>query len=251
MKLLLVNDDGIDAKGIFVLAKELEKYHDVTVVAPDNQRSASSHSITLTRPLIVREVKVGGLKSMAYSVDGTPADCVKVAVDKLVDGKIDMVVSGINRGVNIGIDILYSGTVSAAVEAAINKIPSLAVSMYVKDNVEEYDTAAKYAAQIVNLAKDNGIKEDIVLNLNVPFLKEEEIKGIKVCKMGGSLFSNFFIESKTDNEEVSYTLEGKLNSTEIADADVYYLKSGYVTLTPLHYDLTNFNLLKDVEKWLK
>lgn len=251
MKLLLVNDDGINAKGIYVLAKELEKNHEVTVVAPDNQRSASSHSITITRPLIVKEVNLDGLKSEAYSVDGTPADCVKVAVDKLVDGRIDMVISGINRGVNIGTDILYSGTVSAAVEAVINKIPSLAVSVFVDGENEEYETAAKYASKIIDLASENSMKNDIVLNLNVPQLPEEDIKGIKVCRMGGSLYSNFFVECKTENEEISYSLKGKLNDLEINDADVYYLKNGFVTLTPLHYDLTNFNLLKEVEKWIK
>lgn len=251
MKLLLVNDDGINAKGIYVLAKELEKNYEVTVVAPDDQRSASSHSITITRPLIVKEVNLDGLKSKAYSVDGTPADCVKVAVDKLVDGEIDMVVSGINRGVNIGTDILYSGTVSAAVEAVINKIPSLAVSVFVNGENEEYETAAKYASKIIDLAGENSMKNDIVLNLNVPQLDEEEIKGIKVCRMGGSLYSNFFVESKAKNDEVSYTLEGKLNDLDIEDTDVYYLKNGFVTLTPLHYDLTNFNLMKEVEKWIK
>ncbi len=134
MRLLLTNDDGINAKGIYALAKELEKNHEVIIVAPDNERSACGHSITLTRPLIVKEIKLEGLKSKAFSVDGTPADCVKIAINKLIDSKIDMVVSGINKGLNLGTDVLYSGTVSAAIEASIYKIPAMAISMEIKQN---------------------------------------------------------------------------------------------------------------------
>src|SRR5665647_1089265 len=143
MRLLLTNDDGINAKGIYALAKEIEKNHEVIIVAPDKERSACGHSITLTRPLIVRETKLIGLKSKAFSVDGTPADCVKIAINKLIDskinGKIDMVVSGINKGLNLGTDVLYSGTVSAAIEATIYKIPAMTVSMAVKGNIENYE----------------------------------------------------------------------------------------------------------------
>ena len=190
MRLLLTNDDGINAKGIYALAKELEKNHEVIIVAPDNERSACGHSITLTRPLIVRETKLEGLKSKAFSVDGTPADCVKIAINKLIDGKIDMVVSGINKGLNLGTDVLYSGTVSAAIEASIYKIPSMAVSMEIKKNIENYEMAAKYAGEILLKAKENDIRNDIVLNVNIPLLNENEIKGIKVCKIGSRLYNN-------------------------------------------------------------
>jgi len=249
MRLLLTNDDGINAKGIYALAKELEKNHEVIIVAPDSERSACGHSITLTRPLIVREVMLEGLKLKSYSVDGTPADCVKIAINELIDGEIDMVVSGINKGLNLGTDVLYSGTVSAAIEAAIYKIPSMAVSMAVKRNIENYEIAAKYAGEILLTAKENNIKNDIVLNVNVPMLKESEIKGIKVCKIGSRLYNNCYIKTTLENNDTKYQINGELKDIHDEYSDTLYFKEGYVTVTPLHYDLTNFKILKDVSEW--
>ncbi|MBK5240452.1 5'/3'-nucleotidase SurE [Clostridium sp.] len=249
MRLLLTNDDGINAKGIYALAKELQKYHEVIIVAPDNERSACGHSITLSRPLIVREVLLEGLKSKAFSVDGTPADCVKIAINELIDGEIDMVVSGINKGLNLGTDVLYSGTVSAAIEAAIYKIPSMAVSVAVKENIENYEMAAKYAGEILLKAKENNIKNDIVLNVNIPLLKGNEIKGIKVCKIGSRLYNNRYIKTILENNETQYQIKGELKDIHDEYSDTLYFKEGYVTVTPLHYDLTNFKILKDVSEW--
>jgi len=249
MRLLLTNDDGINAKGIYELAKELEKNHEVIIVAPDNERSACGHSITLTKPLIVRETKLEGLKSKAFSVDGTPADCVKIALNELIYDKIDMVVSGINRGLNLGTDVLYSGTVSAAIEACIYKIPSMAISMQVKKDNENYELAAKYASEILLTAKNNNIKNDIVLNVNVPLLKENEIKGIKVCKIGSRLYNNTYIKTIGENNEIQYQINGELRDIHDEESDTLYFKEGYVTVTPLHYDLTNFKILNEVSEW--
>ena len=249
MRLLLTNDDGINAKGIYALAKELEKNHEVIIVAPDKERSACGHSITLTRPLIVKETKLKGLKAKAFSVDGTPADCVKIAINKLTDAKIDMVVSGINRGFNLGTDVLYSGTVSAAIEATIYKIPAMAVSVEFDDNTENYDIAAKYAGVILLKAIQNKIKNDIVLNVNIPMLAENEIKGIKVCKIGSRLYNNKYVESIGENNETQYQIKGTAKDIHEEDSDTIYFKDGYVTVTPLHYDLTNFEILNDVGKW--
>ncbi|MBX4261087.1 5'/3'-nucleotidase SurE [Clostridium estertheticum] len=249
MRLLLTNDDGINAKGIYALAKELEKNHEVIIVAPDKERSACGHSITLTRPLIVKETKLKGLKAKAFSVDGTPADCVKIAINKLTDAKIDMVVSGINRGFNLGTDVLYSGTVSAAIEATIYKIPAMAVSVEFDRNTENYDIAAKYAGEILLKAIQNKINNDIVLNVNVPMLEENEIKGIKVCKIGSRLYNNKYVESIGENNETQYQIKGTAKDIHEEDSDTIYFKEGYVTVTPLHYDLTNFEILNDVGKW--
>lgn len=249
MRLLLTNDDGINAKGIYALAKELEKYHEVIIVAPDNERSACGHSITLSRPLIVKEVELEGLKSKAFSVDGTPADCVKIAINKLIAGNIDMVVSGINRGLNLGTDVLYSGTVSAAIEACIYKIPSMAISMAIKKNIENYEMAAVYAGKILITAVENNIGNDIVLNVNIPLLEENEIKGIKVCKIGSRLYNNCYIETVGENGETRYEIKGELKDIHEEDSDTLFFKEGYVTVTPLHYDLTNFKILKDVSEW--
>jgi len=249
MRLLLTNDDGINAKGIYALAKELEQKHEVIIVAPDNERSACAHSITLTRPLIVREVKLEGLKSKAFSVDGTPADCVKIAINKLLSEKIDMVVSGINKGLNLGTDVLYSGTVSAAIEAAIYKIPSMAISMDVTKDVETYEMAARYASEILHKAQVNNIKNDIVLNVNIPLLQENEIKGIKVCKIGSRLYNNCYLETIGENNETHYEIKGEVKDIHEENSDTIYFKEGYVTVTPLHYDLTNFKILNDVSEW--
>ncbi|WP_291635586.1 5'/3'-nucleotidase SurE, partial [Clostridium sp.] len=231
MRLLLTNDDGITAKGIYALAKELEKNHEVIVVAPDNERSACGHSITLARPLVVREVKMEGLKVKAFSVDGTPADCVKIAINKLIDGNIDMVVSGINKGLNLGTDVLYSGTVSAAIEACIYKIPAMAISMAVKKNNENYEMAAVYAGEILLTAEKNNIKNDIVLNVNIPLLEKNEIKGIKVCKIGSRLYNNCYIESVSENGEKQYEIKGELQDIHEEDSDTLHFKEGYVTVT--------------------
>jgi len=249
MRLLLTNDDGINAKGIYALAKELEKNHEVFIVAPNCQRSACGHSITLERPLVVKEIKISGLKSKAFSVDGTPADCVKIAINKLIDCKIDMVVSGINRGLNLGTDVLYSGTVSAAIEATIYKIPAMAVSMQINKDNENYEMAAKYAGEILLKAHENKIGNDIVLNVNVPLLKENEIKGIKVCKIGNRQYNNSYIKTIGENNETLYQIKGQLKDLHDEDSDTIYFKEGYVTVTPLHYDLTNFKILNDVCEW--
>jgi 5'-nucleotidase len=249
MRLLLTNDDGINAKGIYALAKELEQNHEVIIIAPDNERSACGHSITLTRPLIVREIKLEGLKSKAFSVDGTPADCVKIAINKLLSEKIDMVVSGINKGLNLGTDVLYSGTVSAAIEAAIYKIPSMAISMEVTKDIETYEMAARFANEILLKAQENNIKNDIVLNVNIPLLEESEIKGIKVCKIGSRLYKNCYIETIGENNETHYEIKGEVKDIHEENSDTIYFKEGYVTVTPLHYDLTNFKILNDVSEW--
>lgn len=248
MKLLLTNDDGVNAKGLHILAKALEKDHELIIAAPSSQRSACGHSITIHEPLYVKEVKIDGIKSKTYSVSGTPADCVRVALDKLMDTKVDMVVSGINNGYNLGTDVIYSGTVSAAIEAAIYKIPSIAVSTGLTEEVEKYEIAALYAARILSIAKDKYYKNDVVLNLNVPLTSAEKIKGIKVCKIGGKVFDSYFIEKLGESNDKTYELKGNISESNNKETDGYYIKEGYVTLTPLHYDLTNFNILNEVSK---
>lgn len=254
LHILVANDDGIDAPGIYALAERLQKDYHITMVAPSMQRSASSHSITISNHLTVRKHSILGLNFKAYSVDGTPADCVRLALGQLVEDKVDLVVSGINRGYNLGMDILYSGTVSAAVEAAIYKVPSIAVSTDQFDQIQEYSTAADYAAILVKMAIEHGLKNDVVLNLNVPPLKNEEIKGIKVCRMGNMVYGNYFIKRQSDEnlkeeETAIFDIMGSTYEPEAEDMDTFYIKEGYATITPLHYDLTNFKLLKEVSQW--
>ena len=250
MKLLLTNDDGINAKGLYALAKELEKEHDITVVAPDNQRSACGHSITLTRELLLKEVKLKKIKGKCYSLDGTPADCVRLAIDILVGGKVDMVISGINNGLNAGIDVLYSGTVSAAIEASICKVPSMAFSTEFTDKLSDYEQVAKYALKTLNLAAKNYLKDDIVLNVNIPLLGKEKIKGIKVCEIGDKTFENYFTPDYLDETEQSFQVKGNESENLKPGSDQYFVKAGYISITPLHYDLTNYKIIEEVRNSL-
>lgn len=249
MRILLTNDDGINAEGLYVLAKELEKNHQVIIVAPDNQRSAQSHAITLFKPIVIKEVKLEGLKSKAYSTSGTPADCVRVGLDALSDGDIDLVFSGINMGLNSGMDILYSGTVSAAIEANIYDIPSIAVSAeYIEDKIN-YDIAVKYAMEIFNRLNGEFMDTNTVLNINTPYTEKKELAGIKACKIGEPIYDYYFASENGDGDRM-LEVKGRKKIDLKKDTDRYFLGQGYATVTPLHYDLTNFDSLKKVKQWI-
>ncbi|WIV12500.1 5'/3'-nucleotidase SurE [Proteiniborus sp. MB09-C3] len=250
MRLLLVNDDGIDAIGIQALAKEFEKDYELVIVAPEGQRSAASHSITLSKPILVKKLDIPGIESKAYSISGSPADCVRVALDKLVEEPVDVVLSGINLGLNIGTDVLYSGTVSAAIEGNLYKIPSMAFSCEMGKEPNCFETAAKHAKSIFEKVKEDLIKNNIVLNVNFPCIKEEDIKGIKVCKIGGIVYDYYFVENKNGEDEITLAIEGRHKEEKEEETDRFYLKEGYITVTPLHYDLTNYELMKKVKNWL-
>ncbi len=249
MKILIANDDGIRARGIYALAKELSKEHEVVVVAPREERSASSHSITLFKPISIKEEVLEGINCKAYSISGTPADCVRVGIDKLAKD-IDIVISGINRGVNLGTDVIYSGTVSAAMEAAIYDLLSIAISQEVdwNRNDEDYTVAAKYASSILKTAEKNYLKPNVVLNVNVPNKSKGEIKGIKVCPIGKSTYTHEYIKIEGEEYPETYKISGIRNEREETLDDIGYVEKGYITLTPLHYDLTNFKLLEEAEE---
>lgn len=249
MNILITNDDGINAPGIIALAKEVSKKHNVIIVAPREQKSASSHSISIHNPIKIREEIIEGLNCKAYSVLGTPADCTQVGLSFLEDN-IDIVISGINKGLNLGIDILYSGTVSAAIEGAIYGVPSIAVSMDVdyEKNDEDYSKAVNWLMKILNIAEEKYLKSDVVLNLNIPNLNGKDIKGIKVCKIGKSTYNNEYVLLENNDEDRSYKLKGTRSDIQKDETDLYYLSKGYVTLTPLHFDFTNFNILDSVKK---
>ena len=246
MKILITNDDGINARGILTLAKEIAKKHEVIVVAPREQKSASSHSISIHNPIKIREEKIDN-SFKSYSVVGTPADCTQAGLS-LLSNDIDLVISGINRGLNCGTDILYSGTVSAAVEGAIYNVPSIAISMEVnwERHDEDYTKAANWVSKVVDIAEKSYLKNDVVLNVNVPDLPEEEIKGIKVCKLGKSTYKTNYVLVE-ENEDMIYLTKGTRNEISEEDSDLYFLSQGYVTLTPLHFDFTNFKILDEVK----
>lgn len=251
MKILITNDDGVFADGIIELAKELEKHYSVCIVAPNCQKSATSHSITIDKPLIIKEEKLEGIKSRAFSISGTPADCTRVGVNKIMDGKVDMVISGINNGFNLGTDILYSGTVSAAIEAAILKIPSIAFSC--DGNSGSYKECAKIAKNFIEKLEKYPLKNDLVLNVNFPSLKNVNLKKnyeFKVSKMGEKKYDNLYVETLNEDGSKSINISGTPIKNNEADTDVLNIENGYVTITPLHYDLTNFKILYEIEEKL-
>ena len=251
MKILITNDDGIEAEGIIALAREFEADNEVLIVAPNTQRSAAGHSITINRPIVVKEVKIDGLKSKAYSIDGTPADCVKIGVEKIYKDKFDCILSGINFGTNLGSDVIYSGTVSAAIEGSIYKIPSIAISMEISDGKMDYKLAAKFTRKVLEIAFVNNIGKDIVLNVNIPAIPHEEIKGIKVSELGNRIYTNCYIETLMPDNSIGYRIEGSPIDDDTIDTDVYNFKKGFITVTPLHYDLTNYKIFKGVHTWFE
>lgn len=250
MKILLANDDGIMAEGIYTLAKALEKEHDVIIVAPETQRSAQSHAITLHKPIVIKEVALEGIRSPAYSISGTPADCVRVGMEELADGKVDIVFSGINMGLNSGMDILYSGTVSAAIEANLYGVPSVAVSAEWTKQGVNYEIAAKYALRVIEKMNTDKMTMPIVLNLNTPYDLNDEKKPIKVCKIGGPIY-DYYLAEKNGNGERTLKVMGRKDANLKENTDRYYLSEGYATLTPLSYDFTNFQLIEKVRQCIE
>lgn len=246
--ILITNDDGIYAPGIHALKLALQLIGKVTVVAPLAEKSAVGHAITLSDPLRVQEVDRDGA-FFGYAVNGTPADCVKLGIRCLCAKEPDLVVSGINLGPNAATNIIYSGTVSAAAEGIIMGIPSIAVSINSFD-IQEFDYAGKMAAQLASQVLQNGLPEGTLLNVNVPALPENEIKGIRVTKQGKGRYEEDYDKRVDPNNRTYYWLTGKKMILDSgADIDDSALTDNYVSVTPIHYDLTNYHFLKELEQW--
>lgn len=250
MNILVANDDGIRAVGIQELVKALSQKADVYVCAPDSQRSASGHGITVSVPIVAEETTFEGAK-MAYQISGTPADCVKIGVNLFAQKgiRIDMVYSGINLGGNLGTDTLYSGTVSAAVEGCLCGVPSVAVSVN-SHHAEHFDYACHLALEV--LEKSQGkLSPDTVLNINVPDLPREKVKGLKFASLGRREYKEFFKPLKEEDGRVEYQYGGDpVIYDGLPDSiDVIAMQEGYATITPLQYDLTNYKVLEEIEDW--
>ncbi|MGM0502041.1 MAG: 5'/3'-nucleotidase SurE [Bacillota bacterium] len=246
MKILVTNDDGIFAPGIRALCRELEKDHDVTVVAPDRERSAAGHAITIHYPLRVKTMEFDGIDSKCIAVDGTPADCVKIAYEALVDEEIDLLVSGINIGPNLGRDVLYSGTVSAAFEGVLLGVPSIAVSL-VADDHWDFKDSAKYMRNFVKEYEKQGLKKDLLLNINIPIDYKEETK---ITKLGDKGYTNRFEERLDPREEKYYWLAGELVDEGTSEGtDVTATKNKYISITPIKLNLTSHEHLDELKKW--
>ena len=250
--ILVSNDDGIEAPGLQRLVEELETFANVYVSAPYRQQSAVGHSITIFYPLRVYEhFKNGKLFGMA--VEGTPADAVKIGVMNFYkDVKFDLLVSGINHGANTAINIIYSGTVSAATEGTLLGIPSIAISLTTFSKVD-FITASKVAGKIIKkIWDDKNIKihKGTLLNINIPNVAENEIKGVKITKQGKSYWDDDFEIRSDPNGRDYYWLTGKMVITdESNDFDIIAIKENYVSITPLHYDLTDYQSYEEIKNW--
>jgi len=248
MKILLSNDDGVHAAGIRVLAEALSTSHEIFVVAPDRERSASGHSLTLHKPLRAEPLRnyLNGVK--AWQVNGTPSDCVKIGVLALVPDKIDLIISGINRGANLGTDILYSGTVSAAMEGTFMGFPAIAVSVTAFDDTY-YETAAIFIKKLIENIKKEVIPPYTLLNVNVPSMPFENIKGVKFTRLGIRKYNDFFEKIKLHGKSY-YWLKGDIIKVENhEDSDIVAIENDYISITPLHYDLTLYSFIDEIKTW--
>jgi 5'-nucleotidase len=238
MIILLSNDDGIHADGIVALEKSLEPLAEVYTVAPEREQSTTSHSLTLHRPLRVRE-----LAPKRLAIDGTPTDCVKLALTGLLPVRPDLVVSGINRGPNLGDDIIYSGTVSAALEGALLGIPAIAVSLVSFDS-RDYSVAAEFTAALIARLQKHGIPGNMLLNVNVPALGRDEIKGWRFARQGKRHYSENIVERVDPRGKKYYWIGGDdLGFAKDDGTDCMAVHEGYISVTPLQVDMTNYKLL--------
>lgn len=246
--ILISNDDGIFAPGIFALWEAMSEIGHVIVVAPSVEKSAVGHAITVSNPLRIEEVKrKNGFTG--FAVDGTPADCIKIAVKALMHRKPDLVISGINRGSNTGSNIIYSGTISAATEGTMLSIPSVAISL---NSFEFADySGSKYAAKIAakNVLK-HGMEKKTLLNVNVPAIPKNEIKGFKITTQGNVAYEDRFEKREDPRGKVYYWMTGEMIDPDTSeDKDQFAVSKGFVSITPIHYRLTNHKFLDELNTW--
>lgn len=245
MKILLSNDDGYLAPGLNILAEHIAKIAEITVVAPERNRSGASNSLTLDRPLSVRKAANG-----FFYVNGTPTDCVHLALTGLMDSAPDMVISGINDGANMGDDTIYSGTVAAAMEGYLLGIPSFAISMS-QHNAQHFETAAKVAVELVNHYLKTGFTTPTLLNINVPDIPYSALEGREVTRLGKRHKAEPVILAKTPRNETVYWVgaAGQPNDGG-AGTDFYAVANHFVSISPIHVDLTKHQQLGEIKDWL-
>ena len=246
--ILVTNDDGITAPGIRKLAEFMGEIGEVVVVAPNSPQSGKGHAITINSTLTYEEIHLDE-NQKNYSLSGTPVDCVKFALDKILTRKPDLVVSGINHGANSSINVIYSGTMSAAVEAGVEGLQAIGFSLLDFSWDADFSQAKKYIQQIVRNVLENPIPKGIVLNVNIPKLPEKEIKGIKVCKQAQAKCEESFDERINPHGKKYYWLTGYFNNMDNSqDADEIALSEGYISIVPVKFGLTAYEYISDLRK---
>jgi 5'-nucleotidase len=246
-RILITNDDGIFSPGIHALWEAMVELGDPTVVAPNMEQSAVGHAITLTDPLRVDPVKRSdGFEG--WSVTGTPADCAKIAIKSILDEKPDLLISGINLGANVGTNIIYSGTVSAATEGTMLGIPSIAISLG-SYKTDDWRGAKAAAVDLTRHVLEHGVPKGTLLNVNVPYCDPEEIKGIQVTRQGNQYFKDEFEERTDPRRRTYYWMKGQIiDKDESMEFDGKAVSEKYVSVTPIHFSVTNESYLKELTR---
>ena len=246
--ILVTNDDGIYAEGIYWLWEAVRDIGDVLVVAPDTEKSAVGHAITIANPLRTNRVKrKGGFTG--YSVNGTPADCVKLTVRSILKTLPDLVVSGINLGANVGNNVIYSGTVSAATEGTIFGIPSIAVSID-SHHPCDFTPAMDITKKTVNRVLKHGLPKGTLLNINVPDHPIDDINGVRISRQGTSFFKDRFEKREDPRGNLYYWMTGEMMDLDPQrNTDNQALKEGFISITPIHYKLTNESFMDELNRW--
>ncbi len=246
--ILVTNDDGLFAPGIRALVEVAKRFGEVVVVAPDSPQSGQGHAITIEKPLRLKSVKYAEAVE-AYECSGTPVDCVKLAKHVLLKGRtIDLCVSGINHGSNAAINIIYSGTMSAAMEASLEGIPSIGFSLLDYSFDADFSGASFYADKIIQYVLENGMVHGSLLNVNIPKLAQNEIKGVKVCRQANARWVEEFAEGVDPRGQKYYWLTGKfVNEDPGVDTDIHALENGYVAVVPSGHDLTLYKAIPGMQ----
>ena len=246
--ILVTNDDGINAPGLRILIKLMHKIGDVFVVAPNKPRSGCSQSITINSIINCRQIKSKILNTKEYECSGTPADCVKIAVNELMTRKPDLCVSGINHGSNSSINVLYSGTMSAAIESGVQGIPSIGFSLLNHSWSADFNPIIPFVEKIVKKSILNKISPQTILNVNFP--SSNKINGIKICKQAKTHWNEKFIKRNSPMGERYYWLSGDfIIEDNSEDSDEWALANGYVSIVPTHFDYTNYTLISKLKRW--
>jgi 5'-nucleotidase len=249
---LLTNDDGINAKGLKALIEVVRPYGQVFVIAPEEAQSGMSHAITVKYPIRIRKVQEErGL--IRYSSNGTPVDCIKLALNKLLDRKPDMILSGINHGSNSSASVIYSGTMAAAIEGCINGIPSIGFSMLDYSPDANFSSVVKFVDRILQHSLEKGLPQDICLNVNLPVNTYQKIRGIRICRQNKGMWKEEFDHRRDPQNRDYYWLTGEFRNLEpdAPDTDEWALSNNYVSIVPVHVDLTAYRAIETLREWEK
>jgi 5'-nucleotidase len=248
--ILVTNDDGITAPGLRTLISEMNKIGDVVVVAPDSPQSGMGHAVTVDSTLFVEIVKIDDGPQIEYSCSGTPADCVKLAKNQILNRMPDLCVSGINHGSNSSINVIYSGTMSAAIEAGLEGIPAIGFSLLDYSWNANFEATKDYIKTISENVLENGLPEGIVLNVNFPKLEKKDIKGIKICRQAKAIWKEEFDKRQNPQGRDYYWLTGKfVNLDNGQETDEWALKNNFVSVVPVQTDLTAHHVINDLNSW--